>query len=95
MHLIEEILGPRGVRLLAVVVECSVIAFFVYLLPNALHLSLSQIDMLSRGLGIPRIWVTLPVPLAAGLTLLVCLSNLAHQVADLLRPAAEAAPTPD
>ena len=80
MHLIEEVLGPKGSKYLSLFVEMAVMAFLVYLLPHALKLSLSQTHLLSRGLGIPRIYVTLPVCIAAFFTLLVCLSNIFHQI---------------
>jgi TRAP-type C4-dicarboxylate transport system permease small subunit len=80
MHLIEGALGAKRSEYLSLFVELAVTAFLLYLLPHALKLSLSQTELLSRGLGIPRIYVTLPVPFAAFLTLLVCLSNILHQV---------------
>lgn len=80
MHLIEEVLGPKGTKYLSVFVEVAVTAFLLYLLPYALKLSLSQTRLLSRGLGIPRIYVTLPVCIAAFLTLLVCLVNIWRQI---------------
>jgi TRAP-type C4-dicarboxylate transport system permease small subunit len=83
MHLIEEVLGPKGTEYLSLFVEAAVTAFLVYLLPHALKLSLSQTQLLSRGLGIPRIYVTLPVCIAAFLTLLICLANLIHQIQTL------------
>lgn len=80
MHLVEEVLGPKGSEYLSLFVEIAVTAFLLYLLPHALRLSLSQTELLSRGLGIPRIYVTLPVCIAAFLTLVVCLSNIFHQI---------------
>jgi TRAP-type C4-dicarboxylate transport system permease small subunit len=80
MHLIEEVLGPKGTKYLSLFVEVAVTAFLLYLLPHALKLSLSQTQLLSRGLGIPRIYVTLPACIAAFLTLLVCLANMMHQI---------------
>jgi TRAP-type C4-dicarboxylate transport system permease small subunit len=88
MHLIEEVLGTKGSEYLALFVEMAVTAFLVYLLPHAVKLSFSQTQLLSRGLGLPRIYVTLPVCIAAFLTLLVCLSNLFHQI-HLLRTGGE------
>ncbi len=83
MHLIEERMGPKGRLVLGLFVECAVLAFLIYLLPHALELSLGQIDTLSRGLGIPRIWVTLPVSFGAALCIPICVSNLIHLVQDL------------
>ncbi len=80
MHLIEEKMGPKAKEVLGIFVEVSVLLFFLYLLPQAFKLSLGQINMLSRGLGIPRIYVTLPVSLAAALCIPVCISHLAHSV---------------
>mgnify|MGYP006279146739 CR=1 FL=1 len=83
MHLLEERLSPKGRLVLGVFVECAVLAFLVYLLPHALKLSLGQINTLSRGLGLPRIWVTIPVSFAAALCIPICVSNLAHLFQDL------------
>jgi TRAP-type C4-dicarboxylate transport system permease small subunit len=80
MHLLEERLSRRGRFVLGLFVECAILAFLVYLLPHALKLSLGQIETLSRGLGLPRIYVTIPVSIAAALCIPVGLSNLAHLV---------------
>jgi hypothetical protein len=60
-----------------------VLAFLLYLLPHALKLSFGQIHTLSRGLGVPRIYVTIPVAFAAALSLPTCFSNLVHLFRDL------------
>ena len=83
MHLIEDLIGPKAKKYLGLVVDVSILVFMIYLLPHALSLSLSQTELLSRGLGIPRIFVTAPVSIAAFMTLLVCMSNITHQVHDL------------
>lgn len=83
MHLIEEISGRRARVYIALAVETLVIAFLVYLVPLAFSLSLSQIEMLSRGLGIPRVYITLPVAIGAGLSLPIGLSNFIHHLQDL------------
>ena len=83
MHLIEDLIGPKAEKLLGLGVDILILVFLAYLLPHALNLSLSQTELLSRGLGIPRIFVTAPVSIAAFMTLLVCMSNIAHQVHDL------------
>jgi TRAP-type C4-dicarboxylate transport system permease small subunit len=89
MHLIEEVLGPKATRYSSLFVEAAVITFLLYLLPHAVKLSLSQTRLLSRGLGIPRIYVTLPVCIAAFLTLIVCLVNISHQIQALRSKAEE------
>jgi len=83
MHLIEDLIGPKATKYLSFFVDALILIFIMYLFPHALSLSLSQTELLSRGLGIPRIYVTLPVAIAALLTLLVCLSNIIHQIQDL------------
>lgn len=83
MHLIEDLIGPKAKKYLGLVVDVFILVFMIYLLPHALSLSLSQTELLSRGLGIPRIFVTAPVSIAAFMTLLVCMSNITHQVHDL------------
>jgi len=83
MHLIEEISGKRAAKYLNLIVDIIILAFLVYLLPLSISLSAGQIDMLSRGLGIPRIYVTLPVPIGIAITLLVSVSNIIHQFPNL------------
>jgi len=83
MHLVEERLTRRGRVILGIFVEFAILAFLIYLLPHALKLSLGQIETLSRGLGLPRIWVTIPVSFAAALCIPICLSNLAHLFQEL------------
>jgi len=83
MHLIEEITGDRARVYIALAVETLVIAFLVYLVPLACSLSLSQIEMLSRGLGIPRVYITLPVAIGTGLCLPIGLSNFIHHLQNL------------
>ena len=83
MHLIEDLIGPKATKYLSLFVDALILIFIIYLFPHALSLSLSQTELLSRGLGIPRIYVTLPVAIAAFLTLLVCASNIIHQIQDL------------
>lgn len=83
MHLIEERMGAQGRLVLGLFVECAILAFLLYLLPHALDLSLGQIDTLSRGLGVPRIWVTIPVAFSAAFCIPICVSNLIHLGQDL------------
>jgi TRAP-type C4-dicarboxylate transport system permease small subunit len=83
MHLIEGIIGKKSVRYLDPIVDFIILALLVYLLPVSISLCAGQIDMLSRGLGIPRIYITLPVPIGALLTLLVGVSNSIHQIPNL------------
>jgi TRAP-type C4-dicarboxylate transport system permease small subunit len=83
MHLIEDLIGPKATKYLSLFVDVLILIFIMYLFPHALSLSLSQTELLSRGLGIPRIYVTLPVAIAAFLALLVCVSNIIHQIQDL------------
>ena len=83
MHLIEGLIGPKAEKYLGLFVDALVLLFLIYLIPHALRLSISQTELLSRGLGIPRIYVTIPVPIAAFMALLVSVSNISHQIKDL------------
>ncbi len=83
MNLIEEAIGPKGIQYLGLFVDALILLFLIYLIPHSLSLSLSQTELLSRGLGIPRIYVTIPVPIAAFMALLVSVSNISHQIKDL------------
>ena len=83
MHLIEDLIGPKATKYLSLFVDALVFIFIIYLFPHSLNLSLSQTELLSRGLGIPRIYVTLPVPIAAFLALMVSVSNITHQIQNL------------
>jgi TRAP-type C4-dicarboxylate transport system permease small subunit len=83
MHLIEGIISKGAARYLNLIVDVIILAFLVYLLPLSVSLCAGQIDMLSRGLGIPRIYITLPVPIGVTITLLVSVSNIIHQIPNL------------
>ena len=83
MHLIEGLIGPKAEKYLGLVIDVFILVFLIYLLPHALKLSLSQTELLSRGLGIPRIYVTIPVPIAVFIALLVSVSNISNQIKDL------------
>lgn len=80
MHLIEQKMPPRAREMLTIFVDTLVVLFFAYLLPYALKLSLGQTQMLSRGLGIPRVFVTIPVSIAALLCIPIGISHIAHSV---------------
>lgn len=80
MHLIEQKMGPKARDMLAIFVDVSVLLFFVYLLPYALKLSMGQTHMLSRGLGVPRIFITIPVFIAAVLCIPIGISHIAHSI---------------
>ena len=69
MHLIHEVLGERRTKYINLVADCLVLAFFAYLLYQGLSLSLGQFEIHSRGLGIPRVYVTIPVSFAAALSI--------------------------
>ena len=69
MHLVEEVLGQHGSRYINLLADCLVLVFMVYLLYQGLSLSLGQFHILSRGLGIPRFYVTIPLALGALLSL--------------------------
>ncbi len=69
MHLVEEVLGQHGSRYVNLLADSLVLAFAAYLLYQGLSLSLGQFHILSRGLGIPRFYVTIPLALGALLSL--------------------------
>ena len=71
MHLIEELMSERKKAILGIFVDVAVISFFLYLIPVSFKLSINQIDLLSRGLGIPRIYVTMPVPIISLFIILI------------------------
>lgn len=82
MHLIEEHLTYRANAVLRAFVEMSILLFFIYLLPYAFKLSAGQINVQSRGLGIPRIYVTIPIFISALLCVPTCISNLIYAYKD-------------
>ena len=83
MHLIEGLIGPKATKYLGLFVDAFILFFLVYLIPYGLSLSLSQTELLSRGLGIPRIYITIPVPITALMALLISVSNISHRIKDL------------
>jgi len=76
MHLMDEILSKRGSQYLNFFAEFLVLAFMAFLLYYGLSLSLGQFDTLSRGLGIPRFYVTIPLSIGAGACLPIGLKSL-------------------
>jgi len=62
MHLIEDLIGPKATKYLGLFVDALILLFLIYLVPHTLSLSLSETELHSRGLGIPRIYVTIPAP---------------------------------
>ena len=83
MHRIEDLIGPKAREYLGLFVNALILLFLIYLVPHTLSISLSQTELLFRGLGIPRIYVTIPVPIALFMALLVSVSNIRHQIKDL------------
>ncbi len=69
MHLVEEVVGQHGSRYINLLADSLVLGFMAYLLYQGLSLSLGQFHILSRGLGIPRFYVTIPLALGALLSL--------------------------
>jgi len=69
MHLVEEVFGQHGSRYINLLADSLVLVFMVYLLYQGLSLSLGQFQTLSRGLGIPRFYVTIPLALGALISL--------------------------
>lgn len=69
MHLVEEAVGQHGSRYINLLADSLVLGFMAYLLYQGLSLSLGQFHILSRGLGLPRFYVTIPLALGALLSL--------------------------
>jgi TRAP-type C4-dicarboxylate transport system permease small subunit len=69
MNLVNEILGSRGTKYMNLAADLLVLLFFIYLVFQGLSLSLGQFEIHSRGLGIPRIYVTIPLSLGALLSI--------------------------
>ena len=78
MNLINAYIGTRANKLIAVLGELLTLSFFAYLLPIAFQLSIGQINMLSRGLGYPRIYLSIIVPITACLCIPVSISKIIH-----------------
>jgi TRAP-type C4-dicarboxylate transport system permease small subunit len=66
---VEEVLGQRGSQYINLLADSLVLVFMVYLLYQGLSLSLGQFHILSRGLGISRFYVTIPLAIGALLSL--------------------------
>lgn len=69
MHLLEEMIGKHSAKHVNLLAECLVFTFMLFLLYHGLSLSLGQINTLSRGLGIPRFYVTIPLSIGAAFSL--------------------------
>ena len=82
MHFIN-LIGPKATEYLSLFVDALILLFLIYLVPHTRSLSLHQTELLSRELGIPRIYVTIPVAIAVFMALLVSVSNISHQIKDL------------
>jgi len=85
MQFLEEILDKSKRRYVNFILEIIILAFLIYLLFYSLKFSVGQVYFFSRGLGIPRIYVTISLPVATFLTILVSINNIIHQVKDILQ----------
>jgi len=85
VELLQETLSKDICRYINLIIEMIVFMFFIYLMFYSLRLSLRQVHVLSRGLGIPRTYVTISLPVATFLTILVSINNIIHQVKDILQ----------
>jgi TRAP-type C4-dicarboxylate transport system permease small subunit len=83
MHLMDELLGSNRSRYLNIISELLVLAFMAFLLFHGLSLSLGQFDTLSRGLGIPRFYVTIPLSVGAAACLPIGLNGLINSIQKL------------
>ena len=82
MHLVEEIINTKTKNILNIFVDISVIIFFLYLIPVSFKLSIDQIDLLSRGLGFPRIYVTMPVPIFSSIIIFIGILKIYRKIKD-------------
>ena len=82
MHLVEEIINTKTKNILNIFVDISVIIFFLYLIPVSFKLSIDQIDLLSRGLGFPRIYVTMPVPIFSSIIIFIGILKICRKIKD-------------
>jgi len=83
MHRFEDLICPKATKYLGLFVDALILLFLIYLVPYTRSLNLNQTELLSKGLGIPRIYVTIPVPVAVFMALLVSVSHISHQIKDL------------
>jgi TRAP-type C4-dicarboxylate transport system permease small subunit len=85
MHLVEEVLGHHGSRYINLIADLVVLAFVAYLFYKSLSLSLGQFHILSRGLGIPRFYVTIPLAIGAAFSLPIGVDTFFKHLAELKR----------
>ena len=83
MHLIEEVLGAHGARYINLIADSLVLVFMAYLFYQGMSLSLGQFHILSRGLGIPRFYVTIPLAVGALLSLPIGLNIFLLQLKEI------------
>jgi len=80
MRLIDEMISGKALNSLSLFVDIIILFFFIYLLWFSIGLNVSQINMMSRGLGIARIYISLPISVGAGLCIMVSISNIVHKI---------------
>lgn len=83
MNLVNEILGSRATKYVNLVADSLVLIFLTYVVFQGLNLSLGQFEIHSRGLGIPRIYVTIPLSLGAVLSIPTGLLHFFRNFAEL------------
>ena len=81
MHRIEDLIGPKAIKYLGLFVDTLILPFLIYLVPHTL--SLSETELHSKGLDIPRIFVKITVPNVVFKALFISASNISHQIKDL------------
>ena len=84
MHLIQEVIGHHRVKYVNLLAVSLILAFLIYLLYQGLSLSLTQFEVYSRGLGIPRVYVTIPVSFGAALSIPIGFLHFYRHLRDLL-----------
>ena len=83
MSLIQGLVKEHRVIYVNLFVEIAILAFLVYMIPYSFSLSMKQLHTLSRGLGIPRVYITLPVLICVILCLVININNLVTVCKDL------------
>lgn len=83
MNLLTEVLGKQTSAYVNLFADTLVFVFMAYLFYQGLSLSLSEFGFLSRGLGIPRFYVTIPLVLGALFSLPIGLDILFFHLREL------------
>ena len=83
MQGIKDLIGPKATEYLGLFVYTLLLPFLIYLVPHTLSLSLSETELHSKGLDIPRILMKITVPNVVFTALFISALNISHQIKDL------------